>query len=75
VPCWPSRSSAPIGSLATPGEFPKSTVELLETSADQSVLAIQNARPFREIEEKGRELAEASKHKSQLLANMPCGGL
>jgi signal transduction histidine kinase len=53
-----------------PGEFSKSTVELLETFADQSVLAIQNARLFREIEEKGRELAEASKHKSQFLANM-----
>jgi GAF domain-containing protein/anti-sigma regulatory factor (Ser/Thr protein kinase) len=53
-----------------PGEFPKSTVELLETFADQSVLAIQNARLFREIEEKGRELEVASKHKSQFLANM-----
>jgi len=38
--------------------------------ADQSVLAIQNARLFREIEEKSRELAEASQHKSQFLANM-----
>jgi signal transduction histidine kinase/putative methionine-R-sulfoxide reductase with GAF domain len=54
----------------TPGEFPQSTIDLLETFADQSVLAIQNARLFREIEEKGRELAEASKHKSQFLANM-----
>ena len=53
-----------------PGEFPKSTVELLRTLADQSVLAIQNARLFREIEEKSRELAEASQHKSQFLANM-----
>jgi signal transduction histidine kinase len=53
-----------------PGEFPKSTVDLLETFADQSVLAIQNARLLREIEEKSRELAEASKHKSQFLANM-----
>ncbi len=53
-----------------PGEFPKSTIDLLETFADQSVLAIQNARLFREIEEKGRQLAEASKHKSQFLANM-----
>ncbi len=53
-----------------PGEFPKSTVDLLETFADQSVLAIQNARPFREIEQKGRQLEEASKHKSQFLANM-----
>jgi signal transduction histidine kinase len=54
----------------TPGEFPQSTVELLETFADQSVVAIQNARLFREIEEKSRELELASKHKSQFLANM-----
>jgi GAF domain-containing protein/DNA-binding response OmpR family regulator/anti-sigma regulatory factor (Ser/Thr protein kinase) len=53
-----------------PGEFPKSTVELLQTFAAQSVLAIQNARLFQEIEEKGRQLAEASQHKSQFLANM-----
>jgi signal transduction histidine kinase len=53
-----------------PGEFAKSTVDLLQTFAAQSVLAIQNARLFHEIEEKGRELAEASQHKSQFLANM-----
>ena len=53
-----------------PGEFPKSTVELLQTFAAQSVLAIQNARLFSEIEEKGRQLAEASEHKSQFLASM-----
>jgi len=53
-----------------PGEFPTSTVELLETFADQSVLAIQNARLFREIEDKSRQLEEASQHKSQFLANM-----
>jgi signal transduction histidine kinase len=53
-----------------PGEFPKSTVELLETFADQSVLAIQNARLFREIEEKSQQLSVASEHKSQFLANM-----
>src|SRR5262249_59403739 len=68
------RPGAIIGTLVVrrkrPGQFPKSTIDLLETFADQSVLAIQNARLFREIEEKGRELAEASKHKSQFLANM-----
>jgi GAF domain-containing protein len=68
------RPAQIVGALVvrrkTPGEFPKSTIDLLETFADQSVLAIQNARLFREIEEKGRELAEASKHKSQFLANM-----
>jgi GAF domain-containing protein/CheY-like chemotaxis protein/anti-sigma regulatory factor (Ser/Thr protein kinase) len=53
-----------------PGEFPPSTVELLQTFAVQSVLAIQNARLFHEIEEKGRQLATASRHKSQFLANM-----
>ena len=53
-----------------PGEFSKNTVELLQTFAAQSVLAIQNARLFSEIEDKSRQLAEASQHKSQFLANM-----
>jgi signal transduction histidine kinase/methyl-accepting chemotaxis protein len=53
-----------------PGIFPESTVDLLQTFAAQSVLAIQNARLFREIEEKGRQLEMASRHKSQFLANM-----
>jgi signal transduction histidine kinase len=53
-----------------PGEFPQSTLELLQTFAAQSVLAIQNARLFHEIEEKSRELELASRHKSQFLANM-----
>jgi signal transduction histidine kinase len=43
---------------------------LLQTFATQSVLAIENARLFREIEEKGQQLEIASKHKSQFLANM-----
>ena len=45
-------------------------VHLMETFAAQSVLAIQNAKLFREIEEKSRELEAASRHKSQFLANM-----
>ena len=53
-----------------PGEFPQSTIDLLQTFADQSVVAIQNARLFSEIEEKGKQLAVASQHKSQFLANM-----
>src|SRR5205807_3872574 len=40
------------------------------TFAAQSVLAIQNARLFQEIEEKSREIELASQHKSQFLANM-----
>jgi signal transduction histidine kinase/Tfp pilus assembly protein PilN len=53
-----------------PGEFPAETVRLMQTLASQSVLAIQNARLFREIAEKSEELALASQHKSQFLANM-----
>jgi signal transduction histidine kinase len=53
-----------------PGEFSKNTVDLLQTFAAQSALAIQNARLFHEIEEKGRQLAEASENKSQFLASM-----
>ncbi len=54
----------------TPGAFPQNTVELMKTFAAQSALAIQNARLFHEIEEKGRQLELASRHKSQFLANM-----
>jgi GAF domain-containing protein/anti-sigma regulatory factor (Ser/Thr protein kinase) len=53
-----------------PGEFDEATKKLLMTFAEQSVLAIQNARLFSEIEEKGRQLELASRHKSQFLANM-----
>ncbi len=53
-----------------PGEFPQKTIHMMETFAAQSVLAIQNAKLFREIEEKSRELEVASRHKSQFLANM-----
>jgi len=52
------------------GEFPSETVRLMQTLASQSVLAIQNARLFREIAEKSEQLALASQHKSQFLANM-----
>ena len=53
-----------------PGEFPVHTVDLLQTFAAQSVLAIQNANLFAEVEEKSRQLEMASQHKSQFLANM-----
>jgi signal transduction histidine kinase len=53
-----------------PGEFSETVVNLLQTFAAQSVLAIQNARLFTEIADKSRQLEEASKHKSQFLANM-----
>jgi GAF domain-containing protein len=54
----------------TPGDFAPEVVELLKTFATQSAMAIQNARLFREIAEKGKQLEEASKHKSNFLASM-----
>jgi signal transduction histidine kinase len=45
-------------------------VNLLQTFATQSALAIQNARLFREIEEKSRQIETANRHKSEFLANM-----
>jgi GAF domain-containing protein len=53
-----------------PGSFPKGIIHLLQTFAAQSVLAIQNARLFREIEDKSRQLQVASEHKSQFVASM-----
>jgi signal transduction histidine kinase len=53
-----------------PGEFPPEVIELLQTFATQSALAIQNARLFREIEDKSRQLEVADRHKSEFLANM-----
>jgi signal transduction histidine kinase/putative methionine-R-sulfoxide reductase with GAF domain len=54
----------------TPGIFPPEVVNLLQTFATQSVLAIQNARLFREIEDKSRQIEAANRHKSEFLANM-----
>src|SRR5438132_8989962 len=54
----------------TPGEFSPAVVDLLKTFASQSALAIQNARLFREIGDKSRELEAADRHKSEFLANM-----
>ena len=61
--CWWSAA-------ARPARFAQNSLELMKTFAAQSALAIQNARLFHEIEEKGRQLEIASQHKSQFLANM-----
>src|SRR5262245_6793848 len=53
-----------------PGTLPEEAVRLLQTFASQSALAIQNARLFAEVQEKSRQLAEASQHKSAFLAAM-----
>jgi signal transduction histidine kinase len=68
------REGRVLGSLAVfrkqPGEFASEVIEMLQTFAAQSTLAIQNARLFREIAQKSAELEIASQHKSQFLANM-----
>jgi signal transduction histidine kinase/DNA-binding response OmpR family regulator len=68
------REDQVLGALVVrrtaPGPFPQETVDLLQTFATQSVLAIHNARLFQEIDLKSRQLEVASRHKSEFLANM-----
>jgi signal transduction histidine kinase len=68
------REESLVGALVVgrraPGAFPDESERLLQAFATQSVLAIQNARLFRELEDKGRQLEVASRHKSEFLANM-----
>src|SRR4051812_44593419 len=52
------------------GGFREHTVALLETFAAQSVVAIHNARVYRELQKKSSELEVASHHKSEFLASM-----
>jgi signal transduction histidine kinase/DNA-binding response OmpR family regulator len=54
----------------SPGGFSPRAVSLAETLANQSAVAIANARVFRELEEKTRQLEVASRHKSEFLASM-----
>jgi signal transduction histidine kinase len=68
------RDGSPMGVLslarATVKPFTDRQIALVETFADQAVIAIENARLFDKIQDKSRQLAEASQHKSQFLANM-----
>ncbi|MFZ2081768.1 MAG: GAF domain-containing protein, partial [Xanthobacteraceae bacterium] len=68
------REGKPIGviliSRRTVKPFDTKQIALAQTFADQAVIAIENVRLFDEIQDKSRQLEEASQHKSQFLANM-----
>jgi len=68
------RKGEPIGIMALQRfeerPFTAQQIALLESFADQAVIAIENARLFEELEEANHQLEAASRHKSQFLANM-----
>jgi signal transduction histidine kinase len=68
------RQGEAVGAITVnrrePGSFSDAEVALLQTFADQAVIAIENVRLFKELAAANRELAAASQHKSEFLANM-----
>ena len=68
------RAGEPIGAMtigwAEPDAFDNQQIALVQGFAAQAVIAIENVRLFRALEQKSRELEVASQHKSEFLANM-----
>jgi signal transduction histidine kinase len=64
------RGEGPVVRRLEVRPFSEKQIRLLQTFADQAVIAIENVRLFKELEAANRELAAASQHKSEFLANM-----
>src|SRR5205807_1852653 len=68
------RAGEPIGAMtigwAEPDAFDDQQIALVQGFAAQAVIAIENVRLFRALEQKSRELEVASQHKLEFLANM-----